>query len=169
MKHYKEHGSFDNFPRAERITNQALLELPCDVLVPAALGNQITRGNADKIKAKIIVEGANGPTTLEADQILTERKIPVVPDILANAGGVIVSYFEWVQDVQCYFWCKHEVNAKLKNIMDRSYEEVFRLSHEKKATLRTAAMLLAVKRLQTQSQSEVCIHKYCKQSKEIMY
>ena len=112
MKHYKEHGSFDNFPRAENITNAFLLELPCDVLIPAAMGNQITRGNADKIKAKMIVEGANGPTTLEADQILTERKIPVVPDILANAGGVIVSYFEWVQDVQCYFWCKHEVNAK---------------------------------------------------------
>lgn len=147
MKHYKARGSFDNFPRAERITNQALLELPCDVLVPAALGNQITRGNADKIKAKIIVEGANGPTTLEADQILTERKIPVVPDILANAGGVIVSYFEWVQDVQCYFWCEHEVNAKLKNIMDRSYEEVLRLSQERKVNLRTAAMILAVKKV----------------------
>ncbi len=147
MKHYKARGSFDNFPHAERITNEALLELPCDVLVPAALGNQITRRNADKIKAKIIVEGANGPTTLEADQILTERKIPVVPDILANAGGVIVSYFEWVQDVQCYFWCEHEVNAKLKNILDRSYEEVFQLSHEKKVTLRTSAMILAVKKV----------------------
>ena len=147
MKHYKERGSFDNFPRAESITNKALLELPCDVLVPAALGNQITRKNADKIKANLIVEGGNGPTTLEADQILAERRIPVVPDILANAGGVIVSYFEWVQDVQCYFWCEHEVNAKLKNLMDRSYEEVFRLSQEKKTNLRTAAMILAVKKV----------------------
>ncbi|HHT9107790.1 MAG TPA: Glu/Leu/Phe/Val family dehydrogenase [Candidatus Wunengus sp. YC63] len=147
MKHYKEHGSFDNFPRAESITNEALLELPCDVLVPAALGNQITRENAGKIKAKLIVEGANGPTTLEADQILTERKIPVVPDILANAGGVIVSYFEWVQDVQCYFWCEHEVNARLKNLLDRSYEEVLRLSQERKVNLRTAAMILAVKKV----------------------
>ena len=147
MKHYKEHGSFDNFSRAESITNEALLELPCDVLVPAALGNQITRKNAVKIKAKMIVEGGNGPTTLEADQILTERKIPVVPDILANAGGVIVSYFEWVQDVQSYFWCEHEVNAKLKNLMDRSYEEVFRLSQERKINLRTAAMILAVKKI----------------------
>ncbi|HHT9114244.1 MAG TPA: Glu/Leu/Phe/Val family dehydrogenase [Candidatus Wunengus sp. YC65] len=147
MKHYKEHGSFDNFPRAESITNEALLELPCDVLVPAALGNQITRENAGKIKAKLIVEGANGPTTLEADKILTERKIPVVPDILANAGGVIVSYFEWVQDVQCYFWCEHEVNARLRNLLDRSYEEVLRLSQERKVNLRTAAMILAVKKV----------------------
>ena len=147
MKHYKEQGSFENFPNAESITNEALLELPCDVLVPAALGNQITRENAGNIKAKLIVEGANGPTTLEADQILTERKIPVVPDILANAGGVIVSYFEWVQDVQCYFWCEHEVNARLKNLLDRSYEEVLRLSQERKVNLRTAAMILAVKKV----------------------
>jgi glutamate dehydrogenase (NAD(P)+) len=147
MKHYKEHGSFENFPGAESITNEALLELPCDVLVPAALGNQITRENAGKIKAKLIIEGANGPTTLEADQILTERKIPVVPDILANAGGVIVSYFEWVQDVQCYFWCKTEVNTRLENLLDRSYEEVFHLSQEKKVNLRTAALILAVKKV----------------------
>ncbi|MBM2833179.1 MAG: gdh 2 [Candidatus Brocadiaceae bacterium] len=147
MKHYKEHGSFNNFPRAESITNEALLELPCDVLVPAALGNQITRENAGKIKAKLIVEGANGPTTLEADQILAERKIPVVPDILANAGGVIVSYFEWVQDVQCYFWCEHEVNARLKNLMERSYQEVHSLSQKKKLNMRTAAMILAVKKV----------------------
>jgi len=147
MKHYKEHGSFENFPSAESITNEALLELPCDVLVPAALGNQITRENAGKVKAKLIIEGANGPTTLEADQILTERKIPVVPDILANAGGVIVSYFEWVQDVQCYFWCKTEVNTRLENLLDRSYEEVFRLSQERKVNLRTAALILAVKKV----------------------
>jgi glutamate dehydrogenase (NAD(P)+) len=111
------------------------------------MGNQITKENADKIKAKMIVEGANGPTTIEADQILTERKIPIVPDILANAGGVIVSYFEWVQDVQCYFWCEHEVNAKLKNLLDRSYEEVIRLSQEKGGNLRTAAMILAVQKV----------------------
>ena len=147
MKHYKEHGSFEHFPHAEKITNASMLELPCDVLVPAAMGNQITKQNADKIKAKLIVEGANGPTTPEADKILTERRIPVVPDILANAGGVIVSYFEWVQDVQCYFWCEHEVNAKLKNLMDRSYEEVLRLSQEKGINLRTAAMIIAVKKV----------------------
>ncbi|MDO8141572.1 MAG: Glu/Leu/Phe/Val dehydrogenase [Candidatus Brocadiales bacterium] len=147
MKHYKEHGSFEEFPDAENITNEALLELPCDVLIPAALANQITKENAAKIKAKLLVEGANGPTTLEADQILAERKIPVVPDILANAGGVIVSYFEWVQDVQCYFWCETEVNMRLENLLNHSYEEVFSLSHERKVNLRTAAMILAVKKV----------------------
>src|SRR3989338_8033114 len=147
VKLYKEHGSFENFPSAESITNEALLELPCDVLIPAALGNQITNENAGRIKAKIIVEGANGPTTPEADQILTERKIPVVQDILANAGGVIVSYFEWIQDVQCYFWCEKEVNSKLNNILDRSYGEALHLSREKKLSMRTAAIMLAVKKV----------------------
>ena len=146
-RHYKNNGSFEQFPNAENITNEALLELPCDVLIPAALGNQITNENAGRIKAKIIVEGANGPTTPEADQILTERKIPVVPDILANAGGVIVSYFEWIQDVQCYFWCEKEVNSKLSNILDRAYEEALHLSREKKLSLRTAAIMLAVKKV----------------------
>ena len=146
-RHYKDNGSFEHFPNAENITNEALLELPCDVLIPAALGNQITKENAGRIKAKIIVEGANGPTTPEADQILTERKIPVVPDILANAGGVIVSYFEWIQDVQCYFWCEKEVNSKLSNILDRAYEEALHLSREKKLSLRTAAIMLAVKKV----------------------
>lgn len=147
MKHYKEHGSFESFSHAKSITNEALLELPCDVLIPAALGNQITRDNADKIRAKIIVEGANGPTTPEADQILEGHKILVIPDILANAGGVIVSYFEWVQDVQCYFWCEYEVNARLKNLMERSYQEVHSLSRKKKLNMRTAAMILAVKKV----------------------
>ena len=99
------------------------------------------------LKAKMVVEGANGPTTTEADQILTERKIPVVPDILANAGGVIVSYFEWVQDAQCYFWCEHEVNTRLKNLLDRSYENVLGVSQEKGVNLRTAAMILAVQKV----------------------
>lgn len=147
MKYYHENGSFNHFPHAEGITNESLLELPCDVLVPAAMGNQITKENAGKIRAKLVVEGANGPTTIEADRLLAERKIPVVPDILANAGGVIVSYFEWVQDAQCYFWCEHEVNAKLKNILDRTYEESYALSRDKKLSMRTAAMIIAVKRV----------------------
>ncbi|MBV6519387.1 MAG: glutamate dehydrogenase [Candidatus Brocadia sp.] len=147
LKHYQESGSFDRFPRAEGITNESLLELPCDVLVPAAMSNQITKENADRIRAKLIVEGANGPTTIEADRRLNERKIPVIPDILANAGGVIVSYFEWVQDVQCYFWCEHEVNEKLKNILDRTYEAVHALAQEKKLSMRTAAMSIAIKRI----------------------
>jgi glutamate dehydrogenase (NAD(P)+) len=147
LKHYQESGSFDRFPRAEGITNESLLELPCDVLVPAAMSNQITKENADRIRAKLIVEGANGPTTIEADRRLNERKIPVIPDILANAGGVIVSYFEWVQDVQCYFWCEHEVNEKLKNILDRTYEAVHAFAQEKKLSMRTAAMSIAIKRI----------------------
>lgn len=147
MKYYHENGSFNHFPHAEGITNESLLELPCDVLVPAAMGNQITKENAGKIRAKLVVEGANGPTTIEADRLLAERKIPVVPDILANAGGVIVSYFEWVQDAQCYFWCEHEVNAKLKNILDRTYEEAYALSRDKKLSMRTAAMIIAIKRV----------------------
>lgn len=147
INYYRENGSFEHFPHAEGVTNESLLELSCDVLVPAAMGNQITQENAGKIKAKMIVEGANGPTTTEADQILAERKMPVVPDILANAGGAIVSYFEWVQDVQCYFWCEHEVNTRLKNLMDRSYEAVYALSREKKRDMRAAAMMIAVKKV----------------------
>ncbi|TLD41971.1 MAG: NAD-specific glutamate dehydrogenase [Candidatus Jettenia ecosi] len=147
MKHYKENGSFEHFLYAESITNETLLELPCDVLIPAALGNQITEKNAGKIKARILVEGANGPTTPEADHILAERKIPVIPDILANAGGVIVSYFEWVQDMQCFFWNEKEINTRLKNLLNQAYEEVLHVSQERGFTLRTAAMILAVKKV----------------------
>ncbi|GAB61295.1 MAG: Glu/Leu/Phe/Val dehydrogenase [Candidatus Jettenia sp.] len=147
IRYYKENGSFEHFPYAESITNETLLELPCDVLIPAAMGNQITKKNAGKIKAKILVEGANGPTTPEADHILAERKIPVIPDILANAGGVIVSYFEWVQDVQCFFWCEKEINTRLKNLLNQAYEEVLHVSHERGFTLRTAAMILAIKKV----------------------
>ncbi|WKZ19513.1 MAG: Glu/Leu/Phe/Val dehydrogenase [Candidatus Jettenia sp. CY-1] len=147
MRYYKENGSFEHFPHSESITNETLLELPCDVLIPAALGNQITKKNAGKIKAKILVEGANGPTTPEADHILAERKIPVIPDILANAGGVIVSYFEWVQDAQCFFWCEEEINARLKNLLNQAYEEILHVSQEKGFTLRTAAMILAIKKV----------------------
>jgi glutamate dehydrogenase/leucine dehydrogenase len=147
MKYYKENGSFEHFPHAEGVTNAALLELPCDVLIPAALGNQITKENAGRVKAKMIVEGANGPTTPEADSVLIERKIPVVPDILANSGGVIVSYFEWVQDVQCFFWSEKEVNTRLKDLLDRAYEGVFHLSQEKGFNFRMAAMVLAVKKV----------------------
>ncbi|MDR4506717.1 MAG: Glu/Leu/Phe/Val dehydrogenase [Candidatus Brocadiaceae bacterium] len=147
MNYYTENGSFQQFPQAEAITNDALLELPCDILIPAAMANQITEDNADKIKAKIIVEGANGPTTPEADHILSERKILVVPDILANAGGVIVSYFERVQDVQSYYWCENDVNEKLENLMERSYETVYRFAQKNKLSLRTAAMMLAIKKV----------------------
>lgn len=130
-----------------RISNEELLELEVQVLVPAALENQINGDNADKIKASIIVEAANGPTTSEADDILNKKGILVVPDILANAGGVVVSYFEWVQNIQSVSWTEEEVNAKLKNIMDPAFEAVYSISKNQNTTLRTGAYLIAVKRV----------------------
>lgn len=132
---------------ARWISNEELLELETDILIPAALENQINAGNADKIKAKVIVEAANGPTTVEADEILDKKGIVLVPDILANAGGVIVSYFEWVQNIQALSWSEEEVNAKLKKIMDQSFEGVWSIAKEKNTSLRTGAYLIAVKRV----------------------
>ena len=126
------------------ISNEELLELPVTVLVPAALENQIHRGNANRIKAKVICEGANGPTTPEADEILYKKGVFVIPDILANAGGVTVSYFEWVQDLQEFFWDEHDINERLERIMLRAFDNVLKLSLEKKVNMRTAAYVLAV-------------------------
>lgn len=130
-----------------QISNAELLKLDCDVLIPAALENQINKDNASKIKAKVIVEGANGPTTAEADDILEKRGIVVVPDILANAGGVVVSYFEWVQNLAGYYWTEKEVNNKLEPIMCAAADEVFKMHTDKKVTLRTAAYMVALDRL----------------------
>ncbi len=132
---------------AEEISNAQLLELECDILIPAALGNQITKKNAGNLKCKLVVEGANGPTTPEADEILFERNIMVVPDILANAGGVTVSYFEWVQNVQELMWSEHEVFERLEKIMARAFNEVLRIAEEKKVSMRTAAYILGVGRV----------------------
>ena len=140
-------GSLKNFPGAETISNDEVLRLDCDVLVPAALENQITSRNARDIRAKLIVEGANGPTTPEADAILRERGVILVPDILANAGGVTVSYFEWVQDLQSFFWSEHEINARLESIMKRAFNEVLTIRDERKVDMRMAAYLLAVRRV----------------------
>lgn len=129
------------------ITNEELLELDTTLLVPAALENQIHAGNAHKIRARVIVEGANGPTSIEADEILKGRGIVLVPDILANAGGVIVSYFEWVQNIQSVSWSEEHVNDQLKEIMDQSFKAVWDISKEKGTTLRTGAYLIAVKRV----------------------
>lgn len=129
------------------ISNEELLELKTTVLVPAALENQINEKNAKKIQAKVIVEGANGPTTIEADEILKKRGIILVPDILANAGGVVVSYFEWVQNIQSVSWSEEYVNEHLKTIMDQAFQAVWDIAHEKGTTLRTGAYLIAVKRV----------------------
>jgi glutamate dehydrogenase (NAD(P)+) len=131
----------------DEISNEELLELDVDVLVPAALEGVIHESNADRIKARFVVEGANGPTTPAADNILDERGVVVVPDILANAGGVAVSYFEWVQDLQAYAWTEDEVNDRLRNIMERAYEEVQALASERKVSLRTAAQIIGVGRV----------------------
>ena len=134
-------------PGVERITNAELLELPCDVLVPAAMENQLTELNAPRIRAKVIVEGANGPTTPDADAIFEERGITVIPDILANAGGVTVSYFEWVQDMQSFFWTESRINESLHEIMDRAFESVHAMSERHSVHMRTAAYMVAVARV----------------------
>ncbi len=130
-----------------RISNEELLQLDVDLLVPAALENQINIDNADKIRAKIIVEGANGPTTVEADEILSKKGIVVVPDILSNAGGVVVSYFEWVQNLQSMYWSEEKVNRRLERILTKAFTEVYEKSVEKNTTLRKSAYLIAVSRV----------------------
>ncbi len=139
-----ETGSVTNFPGAKNIGNDELLELECDFLVPAALENVINEQNVDRILAKIVVEGANGPTTPKADEALLQKKIMVVPDILSNAGGVTVSYFEWVQDLQFFFWTLDEVNERLRQVMTSAYAKVSSLAHQKEVDMRTAADMIAM-------------------------
>jgi glutamate dehydrogenase (NAD(P)+) len=146
-KHKDQTGSVIDFPGTDNITNEELLELKCDILVPAALEHQITEKNASRLKTRMIAEGANGPTTPEADEILDEAGIFVIPDILANAGGVTVSYFEWVQGIQAYFWSEREVNLRLREVMERAFEDVYRLSQAEKVSMRQAANMLAVSRV----------------------
>jgi glutamate dehydrogenase (NAD(P)+) len=134
-------------PGVEQLTNTELLEVPCDVLIPAALENQLTDLNAARIRAKTIVEGANGPTTPDADAIFEDRGITVIPDILANAGGVTVSYFEWVQGLQSFFWDEQDVNAKLERIMVNSFDQVRSVAEHQRVSMRLAAYLLAVRRV----------------------
>ena len=146
--HYsKEHGTLKGLPNAESLTNSELLVLPCDVLIPAALENQLTGRNASQVRARLIIEAANGPTTPEADHIFNDRGITVVPDILANAGGVTVSYFEWVQDLQRFFWAEHEINDRLETIMLRAYHAVREKALQQESNLRMGAYLLAVARV----------------------
>jgi glutamate dehydrogenase (NAD(P)+) len=147
LRYSKEHGSLQGLPETEPISNKQLLELPCDVLIPAALENQLTSENAARIKARLVVEAANGPTTPEAEQILYDKGVTIVPDILANAGGVTVSYFEWVQDLQRFFWAEQEINQRLETLMVRSYQAIKRKAKEQETNLRLGAYLLAVARV----------------------
>jgi glutamate dehydrogenase (NAD(P)+) len=147
MKHRKETGSIVDFKEAENIDRDEALLLNCDVLLPAAKENVITSLNVDRIQAKILVEGANGPTTAAADSVLAEKKIFVVPDILANAGGVTVSYFEWVQDRQGFFWNEELVNKRLEEIMVNSFRDVVAYGERHKVHNRTAAYMLALDRV----------------------
>jgi glutamate dehydrogenase (NAD(P)+) len=140
-------GGVSGFPGGETLAPDDLWDLDCDVLIPAALEAQITERNADRIRASVIVEGANGPTTPAADRILRDRGVLVVPDILANAGGVTVSYFEWVQGLQYLFWTEEEINARLERIMGMALDQVYRMAEEKGVSLRLAALMLAVQRV----------------------
>jgi glutamate dehydrogenase (NAD(P)+) len=147
LAHKQEHGVLEGLANAEAVTNEELVELPCDLLAPCALEQVVTEKNADKVKARIVCEGANGPVTPAGDAILDDRGVIVMPDVLANAGGVVVSYFEWVQGLQEYFWREEEVNAKLHDIVARAFEEAW-YTHESRAmSLRLASYGLAVQRV----------------------
>jgi glutamate dehydrogenase (NAD(P)+) len=145
--HNEEAGTVAGYDGGEPVTGEELLALECDVVVPAALEGVITEENAESIRARIVVEAANGPTTTEADEVLHDRGIHVVPDILANAGGVAVSYFEWVQDIQAFFWTADEVNARLRRVMEDAYVDVLELAEDRKVTMRQAATILGVSRV----------------------
>ena len=152
-QHMARHKTVVGFPEADPITNEQLLLLPCDILVPAAMERQITGANAGKIQCRILAEAANGPTTPEADKIIESRpEIFVIPDILCNAGGVIVSYFEWVQDLQSFFWGETEIVDKLFRILETSFTQIVNLSRKQKISMRLAALSLGVKRVQEAKQ-----------------
>ena len=146
-EHKSKTGSVVNYKGCENITNEELLKTKCDILIPAALENQITKANADKIKAKIVAEGANGPTTPEADKALHEKGTCLVPDILANSGGVTTSYFEWVQNLTREHWALEEVNHKLENKMVKAFNDVHKLAKQEESDMRTAALMLGVGRV----------------------
>ncbi|BDD91153.1 Glu/Leu/Phe/Val dehydrogenase [Pandoraea sp. XJJ-1] len=147
LKHVAETGGVGGFPAAETIKDDEFWSLDCEFMIPAALENQITEKNADKIRAKIVVEGANGPTTTAADDILRSKNILVVPDVVANAGGVTVSYFEWVQDFSSFFWTEEEINHRLERIMREAFDGVWHVAQEHKVSLRTAAFIVACTRI----------------------
>ena len=147
MRYKERSGTVVGMPGTSRISNDELLSMKCDILIPAALENVITLNNADQIKAKIVAEAANGPTTPHADEVLARKGVMLLPDILANAGGVTVSYFEWVQDLQSFFWSEAEVNAKLESVMRRAFAEVHESARKHRTHMRTGAYCLAVGRV----------------------
>lgn len=142
-----EHQFLEGYPDAEDVTNAELITLPCDILIPAAVAGVITKDNADQVKARIIAEGANGPTTMEADEILADKGVFLIPDVLANSGGVTVSYFEWVQDLQNYFWSENQIVTRLREIMNRAFDEVISISIAENVDMRTAALIKGVRRV----------------------
>jgi glutamate dehydrogenase (NAD(P)+) len=146
-RHYGRNHTFKGFPDAEEVDSAELLLRECDILIPAASENQITSRNAEQLKARILCEGANGPTTAAADDILADKQVFVIPDILANSGGVTVSYFEWVQDRQGYFWAESVVNDQLEHIMRSSFAEVLRYAEAHHVGNRIAAYMLAIDRV----------------------
>ena len=145
--HVAATGGVGGFPDSEPVSNTQILEQLCDILIPAAIGSQLREDNADRVKATIVAEGANGPTTPEADVILRDRGVTVIPDILANAGGVIVSYFEWVQGLQYYFWRESEITARLQEVMTRAFNRVWALATKEGVDLRTAALMEGIRRV----------------------
>jgi glutamate dehydrogenase (NAD(P)+) len=147
LAHVAEQGSVLGFAGAEPLANDRFWSVPCDILVPAALEQQITADNAPHIQARMVIEGANGPTTPEADDILAERGILVVPDVIANAGGVTVSYFEWVQDFSSFFWSEDEINARLVRLMREAFAAVWQTAEEHRVSLRTATFIIACTRM----------------------
>jgi glutamate dehydrogenase (NAD(P)+) len=149
IQHRKRIGSFDGLTGVERITNEALLALPCDLLIPAAIEGVVHAGNAGRVRARVIVEAANGPVTAEADEILTKRGVPIVPDILVNAGGVTASYFEWVQNLQRQSWEEERVNRELERRLARSFRMVWAAAQARRVTLRTAAYCVAIDKVVT--------------------
>jgi glutamate dehydrogenase (NAD(P)+) len=147
LEHVAQHGTVAGFERAEKISNDAFWDVDCDILIPAALEQQLNANNAGRIKARMVIEGANGPTTPEADDIMQERNILVLPDVIANAGGVTVSYFEWVQDFSSFFWTEDEINARLVRIMKEAFAGVWSVAQDKGVSLRTATFIVACTRI----------------------
>jgi glutamate dehydrogenase (NAD(P)+) len=147
LAHVAEHRGVAGFDGGEAMSRDAFWDTPCDIMIPAALEGQITLANAGRIQARMVIEGANGPTTPEADDILSERNILVLPDVIANAGGVTVSYFEWVQDFSSFFWDEEEINARLVRVMQTAFDAIWQTAQQHRVSLRTATFIIACTRI----------------------